>query len=617
MQVVNPKIIVPVMTQKMMKDRDKIIEWIGNGARIAYQSFEKANGVETEERLISSCIKLGHTSVLEHFNLTFDFICDRGCYDDKTKVLTDNGWKYFDDVDIEHDQICTIDEENNLKYVKAINKIKYKYEGNMHHYTSTQIDLNVTPDHRMWVSPWDVRRRNPNGERIWEFIPSEEMNSKRYIFNKSSNGKIYNQPLSQITIPTVQRNFGNSYRTFPGFIFRDEKLRYFLELLGIWLTDGFVSYGHGKNGNRLSITQVKADVCWQIEFLLNELSIPYSRFGYEFRLNSPALFDWIVENFINGEDTHKTYYMRIPRWMFEKLNKFQLDCFLRGLFLGNGSRHTQRNGKVFEVGFVITTGSKLFAEDLLELALLTGRCANIWTTAPYDRKFPNGHISHCKENYNVSFSLRSKNHVWHKDSGKSKRTEEWYNGYVYCLELESDHRLFVMRNGKTCWCGNCSHELVRHRIASYTQESTRYCKYDDENMEFIRMIEYNKITDPVIDSAMNHREQIWKKACSTSETDYTNMRKFGASPQEARSVLNNSLKTHIRITRNFRNMREFLTLRCAKGAHPHAKELAIPLLMLMKQEFPCIFNDITYDEVFYENYIGDWTAYIEYEKEDI
>lgn len=599
MKIVKPMVIVPnKLTQYKLDNPDEVIDFLANGARISYQSFEKKNGIETEERLIKNCIKNGHTSVLEHESLTFDFITSRGCYDELTKVLTDSGWKYFDDVDIDKDLICTIDENDNLKYVKAVNKIKYFYEGKMHHYTSTQLDLNVTPDHRMWVSPWDIRRRNEDGSRKWMFMPSEEMNSKRYIFNKSSNGKVNSLPLSQLIIPAVQRKAGSGRIYYPGFIFRDEKLSYFLELLGIWLTDGSVSYGVPGSGNRIEITQIKEHVRIQIEFLLNELHIPYRKHEKGFRLNSPALFDWLVENFIDGRNMRKTYYMRIPRWMFRDLNKYQLDCFLRGLFLGNGSIHTQHTDKMFNFGFVIYTGSKMFTEDLLELGLLTGRCANVWVYPPSERTFPDGHVSNCKESYVVSFSLRAKKHVWKRDVGKAKKTEEWYYGYVYCLELESDHRLFVMRNGKSCWCGNCSHELVRHRIASYVQESTRYVKYENGEMEFIRPIFSN--TDMY---------DVWFQNCLDCETAYIHMREAGAQPQEAREVLNNSFKTQIRITRNFRAMREFLSLRCAKPAHPHIKEICIPLLLLLKQKFPIIFDDIKYDEEFLEK-MDDWHTYI-------
>lgn len=200
-----------------------------------------------------------------------------------------------------------------------------------------------------------------------------------------------------------------------------------------------------------------------------------------------------------------------------------------------------------------------------------------------------------------------------------------YQSFDKKTGVESEERILrnCIKSGHTSVLEHCdlsfdficdrsvSMEFIRHRIASYTQESTRYVKYDDENMEFIRMIEFNPVNEELKTANLKKRENIWIRSCNTSEDDYTAMMEAGAKAQEARSVLNNSLKTQIRITRNFRNMREFLILRADKTAHPHAKELCIPLLMLMKDKFPCIFEDISYDEQFLNDYIGDWRKYIQ------
>lgn len=161
-----------------------------------------------------------------------------------------------------------------------------------------------------------------------------------------------------------------------------------------------------------------------------------------------------------------------------------------------------------------------------------------------------------------------------------------------------------------------SHELVRHRIASYTQESTRYVKYNND-MEFIQMIEYNPcFHENISKNNILQREHAWVEACQSSEASYLNMINLGSKPQEARSVLNNSLKTQIRITRNIRNMREFLILRADKAAHPHAKELAIPLLLLLQEKLPCMFGDIIYDKDFFDTYIGEeWKNYFIFKEE--
>lgn len=147
-----------------------------------------------------------------------------------------------------------------------------------------------------------------------------------------------------------------------------------------------------------------------------------------------------------------------------------------------------------------------------------------------------------------------------------------------------------------------SHEWVRHRIASYSQESTRYVKYDNDNMEFIEPIE-------LVDT---EGYKFWKRECLQSENAYINMMKIGHKAQEARAVLNNSLKTQLCVTMNFRSLRNFLQLRCGKTAHPHIKQLAIPLLLYLQQKVPVVFDDIKYDEAFYNSYLSDdrWKEYI-------
>lgn len=139
-----------------------------------------------------------------------------------------------------------------------------------------------------------------------------------------------------------------------------------------------------------------------------------------------------------------------------------------------------------------------------------------------------------------------------------------------------------------------SHELVRHRLASFAQESTRYCNYNKDKFD-------NQIT--VIDLAtgfkydFNNQKDcdkyaIWTKAMQSAEYYYNAMIDEGASPQEARSVLPNSLKTEINIKMDFRSWRNFFKLRTAKAAHPQMREIAIPMLIEFKKLIPIVFDDI-------------------------
>ena len=132
-----------------------------------------------------------------------------------------------------------------------------------------------------------------------------------------------------------------------------------------------------------------------------------------------------------------------------------------------------------------------------------------------------------------------------------------------------------------------SHEIVRHRIASYSQESTRYCnyaldKYQNE-LTFIR---------PCFWSEDSEAFQLWKDAMAVTERIYLNLITNGASPQEARSVLPNSLKTEIIVTMNMREWRHFFKLRASSNAHPQMQEIAVPMLAAFKATIPVLFDDI-------------------------
>jgi thymidylate synthase (FAD) len=133
-----------------------------------------------------------------------------------------------------------------------------------------------------------------------------------------------------------------------------------------------------------------------------------------------------------------------------------------------------------------------------------------------------------------------------------------------------------------------SHELVRHRIASYTQESTRYCNYSKDKFG-------NEITviEPLFWEKGTYLYQVWYQGCICCEMTYFDLLKNGATTQEARNVLPNSLKTEIVSTMNLREWKHFFKMRTAKSAHPQMRELTVPLLEEFKQKIPIIFDNIS------------------------
>lgn len=132
-----------------------------------------------------------------------------------------------------------------------------------------------------------------------------------------------------------------------------------------------------------------------------------------------------------------------------------------------------------------------------------------------------------------------------------------------------------------------SHEIVRHRMASYCQESTRYCNYSNDQFDgHITFIE------PCYLGTETTGYRLWHNACEVAEATYFDLLDFGLTPQEARAVLPNSLKTEVVMTANIREWRHFLKLRCAPTAHPQMREVALMLLDMVHEQLPVLFDDI-------------------------
>ena len=124
-----------------------------------------------------------------------------------------------------------------------------------------------------------------------------------------------------------------------------------------------------------------------------------------------------------------------------------------------------------------------------------------------------------------------------------------------------------------------SHEIVRHRIASYSQESTRYCNYGRNNIQF------------VVPSGIEGSFPQWEHSCIQAEKVYKDLIAGGISPQVARSVLPTCLKTEIIMSANLREWRWFFAKRTAQDSHPDIRKLTVPLLKELQEKIPVIFED--------------------------
>ena len=179
-------------------------------------------------------------------------------------------------------------------------------------------------------------------------------------------------------------------------------------------------------------------------------------------------------------------------------------------------------------------------------------------------------------------------------------------GHEAMLEHASMTVKFIVDRG-------ISHELVRHRIASFAQESTRYCNYSKDKFgneitviepcfyadrnedDIIRTVDREFLLARPGCSNITKRYVIWYNTCKIAENRYFMLLECGATPQEARDVLPTSVKTEVVVTANAREWCHILNLRAAgtTGApHPQMVEVMQPLLAELKEKLPAIFEDI-------------------------
>jgi thymidylate synthase (FAD) len=156
---------------------------------------------------------------------------------------------------------------------------------------------------------------------------------------------------------------------------------------------------------------------------------------------------------------------------------------------------------------------------------------------------------------------------------------------------------------KIITCRSITHELVRHRICSFLQESTRYvnsskvgcifiipCWIDEYDSDLILKCE--NFEELVNNSTLKDTSIIWLKQMLAVENDYNNLINLGLKPQEAREILPNSTKAEIVMTANLREWRHFFELRTSKAAHPEMQLLTRPMLKEFQASIPIIFDYI-------------------------
>jgi thymidylate synthase ThyX len=565
--------------------------------RACYRSWEprlnpNVSKVRTDQKeYFLNILRSGHGSVLEHANYTF-LLSDVSrvfCYDADTDVLTEEGWKPWPKVDGSELFGTLNPNSGEFEYQRATEHFEAQYEGPMYEVRSEQVDLLVTPNHRMWVQRVDTRaarrKEQPFGIELAEEIYRKQARYQKGAIWKGSKPTV-------IQIPATHRSWERGGRTvtrnYPGVEFPP---RPFARFLGWYLAEGSINRHH------IVVYQNRGTRLDRIVETIRGLGLkPYVPEGHQGQVRTYCLplRDFLADL---GTAVDKRIPSIVHEWGPELLKEF-----LDAMIAGDDSTHGKNGHQV------IYTASKEMADDLQVLAIKAGYSANIRVDdrVGLKRVMPSGQeFYNLRPCYIVSFlrgsrlfphvnsNRRAAPNRWHNDDGFNDRFVH-YEGTIHCVKVPNG-LLFVRRNGKPVASGN-THELVRHRAGSaFSQESLRFVRLKDipfripESLESLR---------PQIISILETLEDFQITAAGHFGLDQEG--KSFHEKKEITSALRRlapeGLSTMIIWTANVRTLRHTIQARTDPGAEEEIRYAFDKIGRIMLQEAPLLFGDFTVGE---------------------
>jgi len=351
-----------------------------------------------------------------------------GCYDEKTEVLTEDGWKFFKDLP-KHVKVFTLTNDNQIELHQPKRLFHYNYEGEMYQFKTKSLDLLVTPNHRMVV---DNRRKNKR-----EFVEARDFNADTHWIPKQSIWQGKEQ--AWFILPGIEfTKYGRQGRTSYQVI-QDAlriKMDDWLKFFGFWIAEGCTDNEKiaKRHGYRVIISQTNKQKREEIRRVLDCLPFNYYLEGENnFVITNKQIWSYLRQ-FGNK------YQKFIPKEM-KNLSKRQLKIIFDWLIKGDG--HIRKT--TGQINY--WTFSKKLADDLQEIILKLG-----WLGTSIARQKKVFQIKGKKVKSGVIYTIGIQKTKYYR-LRKNNPQKIYYKGKVYCCEV-SNHTVFVRRNGKVSWCGN-------------------------------------------------------------------------------------------------------------------------------------------------------------------
>jgi thymidylate synthase ThyX len=526
---------------------------------------------KTAANLIKKVVAMGHTSILEHASYQFRIQgISRACYDNKTEIYTENGWKLFRYLG-DTEKVLTRNRQGVAEFELPVRHISYLYQGNLHYYNSQNVNLAVTPNHRMLIKKYDIKDRKT---AEYNLVPSEEITVNRFYITKKLNTQ--KTTISHVIIPGIDylrknRN-GELFEKNVKDLTIDAKT--FVKFLAWYLAEGSCFYNKTENSYTISISQYESEKNTENRKEIIEL---ITKMGFT------ATTEPKVVKFKNRQvgqfvkQLGLSFEKYIPDSIFSALDKSLAADFI--------STYSKADASVDKTGHVkLYTCSRKLADQLQILAFLSGTSASIWEDDRVREKhlIKGNEVTHNHICYVVSISQGVRNIECVVKRNKHFR-ESAYNGYVYCVEVPNNV-IFVRRNGIAQWCGNCSHQLVRYRVGfSPSQQSQRYVKLNVDNDVFPWVIPDSIANDPG-----KKEDMLW--LLTEIEAMYSQWVSDGIPEEDARFILPNAAKTKLSVTMNARALHHFFSQRCCTRSQWEIRNLAMAMWEECMKVSPTLFE---------------------------
>lgn len=346
------------------------------------------------------------------------------CYSEDTEVLTDQGWKFFKDLN-GTERICTLNPETKeIEYQKPIAYQKYWYEGEMIRIINSSIDILTTPEHRHWIYTKKNKKLRPVEARN---LPKS--------FSIPRTGKWNGIEVKYFVLPAYSNKWHSGKgRGIDKVKYESEKkikMEDWLKFLGIYLAEGYC--------NKWCVNIAQKTKQKEIEEILKNLPFKYSKSKSGFRISSVQLTNYLKQF---GKCNEKF----VPSFVKE-LSPRLINIFLDAFILGDGSIRENGARRFY------TTSSKL-RDDIQELLLKAGSVGNYYVKIRRGSKMRVRSKEYIRNFDIYVINERKKYQNFLKEYNDNCIKKEFYRGFVYDVTVPN-HIIYVRRNGKPLWSSNC------------------------------------------------------------------------------------------------------------------------------------------------------------------